>query len=189
MLLVSGPESIERGRRALLDALVVAYPTETSYGLAVDAASLEAVEALRRLKGRDARQGISLIVADLAMAQRVAVFCPVAEGLASMHWPGPLTLVLPLGDRRYAAVSDAGTVAVRVSADPVALALCRALGRPITATSANPQGGRPATLAGEADLPGVALVLDDGPRASPPSTIAAVEAGQVRVLRQGELRL
>ncbi|HEX7598827.1 MAG TPA: L-threonylcarbamoyladenylate synthase, partial [Polyangia bacterium] len=123
---------------------VVAFPTETFYGLAVDGFDEAALHRLRVLKGRDAEKSFTLLVASREM---LAALCgdisPLAERLMTQHWPGPLTLVLPARPGLPDAIVAEGCVAVRVSPHPLAQALVVAAARPITATSANPAGAAP----------------------------------------------
>ncbi|MCA9669147.1 MAG: threonylcarbamoyl-AMP synthase [Myxococcales bacterium] len=167
---------------------VVAFPTESSYGLAALALDAAALQRLVELKGRAASQRISLLVADASMLAEVTRELPArARALIAAHWPGALTLVLPArAGLAPQLVNEHGGVGVRVSSDPVAQALVRAVGAPITATSANLGGQPAATTAQEASIAGVALVLDDGPRTAAASTVAEVAAdGAVTVLRAG----
>jgi L-threonylcarbamoyladenylate synthase len=186
----AGPESLQRAGRLIREGLVVSFPTETLYGLAADALSPRALERLLALKRRDRSQPIPLLVADRQMLSRVVARIPAAaEPLMRRHWPGPLTLVLPALDGLPGPLlGPAGGVGVRISSDPVAAALVREAGRPLTATSANISQGMAAATAGAAALEGVALVLDDGPRDQPPSTVVEV-LDRPRVLRQGAIRL
>jgi L-threonylcarbamoyladenylate synthase len=168
---------------------IVAYPTETSYGLAVDAADEAALARLFDLKGRGAEKAFSVIVADRAMAQSLCVpMEPAADALIAAHWPGPLTLALPARAGLPGALVLDGCVALRQSPHPVAQALVTGLGRPITATSAN-RAGQPAglTAAGvRAAFPVGCFVLDGGPTpGGPASTLARVRDGVVEVLRRG----
>jgi L-threonylcarbamoyladenylate synthase len=170
---------------------LVACPTETFYGLG--AAGLDAVAARRvfAAKGRPASMPLLLLVDSRAMVAAVTAVIPAhASTLMERHWPGPLSLVL----RASAGVpvevtAGTGTVGVRVSAHPVARALVRALGEPITAPSANPTGGAPPVTAHEvlAYLDGVVeLILDAGPTpGGAPSTVLDVTVEPPRVLRQG----
>jgi L-threonylcarbamoyladenylate synthase len=127
------------------DAAIV-YPTETFYGLGGRALAGSAVDAVARLKGRDAGKPIALIVADTAMLASVVARVPApAMRLMARCWPGPLTLVLPARtDLPPALTGGSGRIGVRISSHPVAQALVKALGEPITATSANPGGSEPA---------------------------------------------
>lgn len=181
---------IERAAQLIRAGSVVGYPTETLYGVAVDALSGAALELLLQTKGRDPARPFPLLVTDLAMARTlVAELPPLAEQLAARHWPGPLTLVLrALSHLPAALVSARGGVGLRVSSDPVAAELVRRVGRPITATSANRTSEAAATRAALACLPGVALVLDDGERAAPPSTVLEL-IDQPLLIRQGAVKV
>jgi L-threonylcarbamoyladenylate synthase len=170
---------------------LLAFPTETFYGLG--AAGLDAV-AVRRVfavKGRPASMPLLLLVDSRAMAASVATEIPPRAGeLMARHWPGALTLVLAAAPGVPAEVTaGTGTVGVRVPAHAVARALVRALGEPVTAPSANPTGAPPPVTAGEvlAQLGGaIDLILDAG--ATPggtPSTVLDVTVDPPRVIRQG----
>lgn len=162
------PGAIARAAELLRAGGLVAFPTETVYGLGADALDPIAVGGIFAAKERPADNPLIVHVADVAAARAlVREFPPLAERAAAALWPGPLTLVLP----RAAIVPDlttAGqdTVALRVPAHPVALALLRACERPLAAPSANRSGRPSPTLAAHvsADLDGrVALILDGGP--------------------------
>jgi L-threonylcarbamoyladenylate synthase len=123
----------------LKQARLVAFPTETVYGLGADATNPAAIDRIFQTKGRPSTNPLIVHVASIGMAQRcVSNWLPVAEELAQHFWPGPLTLVLPKNDRIVPAVT-AGlvTVAVRVPNHPLALALLRAFDGPLAAPSAN----------------------------------------------------
>jgi L-threonylcarbamoyladenylate synthase len=171
---------------------VVAYPTETLYGLAVDPRSEVAVRKLFEIKGRDARVALPLIAADLPQAEAVGTFGAVERQLADAFWPGPLTLVVPASASiAPAALAGGETVAVRVSAHPVARALARAFGFCLTATSANVSGATATAHPGEvrASLGArIALLLDagDAPGGSP-STIVRIESGRPQLVRAGAI--
>src|SRR5574338_109553 len=150
----------------LRDGGVVAYPTDTLYGLAVDPRRDDAVEKLFAVKGRDLSAAIPLIAADQAQAERVAEFGDVERQLAAAFWPGPLSIVAPARSGLSPLVLAGRTnVAVRVPAHAIAAGLAAAFGFCVTATSAN-LSGEPATadpaivtrtLAGRVDF-----VLDEG---------------------------
>ena len=171
---------------------VAAFPTETVYGLGADATNSDAVLKIYETKGRPRFNPLIVHVADLAMAERCVEFSALARRLAAF-WPGPLTLVLPL--RPEAGLSDivsAGlnTVGVRVPDHPLALALIRAVGRPLAAPSANPSGRLSPTRADQVvrAFGGRVPVLDGGPcRAGVESTIIAVDGEAVTQLRAGAL--
>lgn len=168
------------------------FPTETLYGLGADARSAAAVERLVAVRGREPEKPILVVAADVAMAQSVvAEFPESARRLAARFWPGPLTLVLPARDGLPAPLTaGSGTVGVRVPGHPVARALAEGLGGPVTAPSANPPGAEPPrTLAAArghfADR--VAVYVDGGALPGGASTVAAVDAAGVRVLRAGAI--
>ena len=122
---------------------LVAFPTETVYGLGADACDPSAVAGIYAAKGRPSFNPLIAHVANLDMAQRLVTFNEDALKLATHFWPGPLTLVLPLQpDVGIAQAASAGlpTLAVRVPDHPVALALISAFGGPVVAPSANPSG-------------------------------------------------
>lgn len=117
---------------------VILYPTDTVYGLGVDATDAEAVRALIQLKGRPDGKPISIIVLDMAMAGEYAVVTPLAERLAKKFLPGKLSIVLTAKDNLPTELTGGtGTVAIRIPDHPAPARLVRELGRPITATSAN----------------------------------------------------
>jgi len=177
-------EAVELIRRGL----VVAYPTDTLYGLAVDPRNAGAVKRLFELKGRAETSALTLIAADLAHVRAAGETSDAAERLAAQWWPGPLTIVMrarPILAREM--LAGGGTVGIRIPDHAVAIALARDAGFPITATSANRSGGTPASTAdavAEA-LPDVDAIVDAGPvRGGAPSTIVDASAS-VTLLRQG----
>ncbi len=173
------------------DGLIVAYPTDTLYGLAADPRNAASVTRLYDLKGRPETSALTLIAADLAHVRLVADMTRTAERLAERWWPGPLTIVL----RAKAAIARetlAGgvTVGVRVPDHAVAVALARAAGFCITATSANRSGARApsAPEAVAAALPDVDAILDAGPASGgAPSTIVNAAELDVTLVRAGAI--
>ena len=188
----AGAAGIARAAALLRAGRLVAFPTETVYGLGGDATNDHAVAAIFAAKARPHFNPLIVHVRDLAEAQTLAVFNSPARHAAERFWPGPLTLVLP---RRPAAglslLASAGldTVAVRVPAHPVAQALLRETGRPIAAPSANRSGRVSPTEAVHAaeDLGDeVALILDDGPTpVGLESTVLDVSGEAPALLRPG----
>jgi L-threonylcarbamoyladenylate synthase len=172
---------------------IVAFPTETVYGLGADATNSDAVLKIYETKGRPRFNPLIVHVFDLEMAKRYVEFSPLAEKLAGKFWPGPLTLVLP--KRAEAGLSDlvtAGldTVGVRVPAHPVAQILIAQARVPLAAPSANPSGKLSPTTAEQVrrafkdKIP----VLDGGPsKSGVESTILSVEGEIVTQLRAGAL--
>jgi L-threonylcarbamoyladenylate synthase len=169
---------------------VIAYPTETFYGLGALASDGAAVARLVRAKGRPDGKPLPLLGADLAQLEAVAEFSPLARLLAAAFWPGPLTLVLPARPGLHPAITGgSGTVGVRVTSGAVASALAVAAGGALVSTSANPSGQPPPTTATGLDgalRARLDLVLDGG--ATPggrPSTVVAIEEGRLTLLRPG----
>ena len=169
----------------------VAIPTETVYGLAADATHPAAITSIYETKGRPRFNPLICHMADLAMAERYAVFDPVSRKLAEAFWPGPLTLVLPLKENagiHPLATAGLDTVGIRV---PVGFTaeLIRSLDRPLAAPSANSSGRISPTTAQhvEADLGArIDLIIDGGPcPVGVESTIVKVEHGIIRLLRPG----
>lgn len=171
---------------------LVAFPTETVYGLGADATNSDAVLKIYEAKGRPRFNPLIVHVADLAMAEPLVELSPMARRLAQF-WPGPLTLVLP--KRPESGLSDivtAGldTVGIRIPDHPLAQELIRAAGRPLAAPSANRSGKLSPTTADQVvkGFQGLVPVLDGGPSQSGvESTILAVEGDAVIQLRAGAL--
>lgn len=186
------PANIDDAAALLCAGRLVAFPTETVYGLGADATNGSAVARIYEAKGRPRFNPLIAHVADLEAAEQIAVLGLVARRLALAFWPGPLTLVLPR--RPGSGLSDlvtAGldTVAVRIPSHGVALALLRATGRPVAAPSANRSGHVSATTAAHvaADLgASVAMILDAGPAEHGlESTILDATTAEIRLLRPG----
>ena len=185
---------IERAVDVLRRGGIVAYPTETFYGLAADPRRDDAVARLYAAKRRDASMAIPLIAASLAQAQEAAVIGDRELRLAHAFWPGPLTIVMaPRAAIAARTLGDGTTVALRVPSHVVARALAGRFGFCITATSANRSGEAPANDAGEVagrfsgtDL--VDLLLDGGPTpGGPPSTIVEMVQTGPRCVRAGAI--
>ena len=179
-------EGLRSAAEAIRAGEVVAYPTETMYGLGVDPFAEAAVRRLFDVKGRSLDRPLLLIVADLDQLGRVAAeVSPAALAYAEEYWPGPLSMLFP----KSAALPDLvtggrGKVCVRCPASAVARDLCRAFGNAITSTSANRSGAPPARSAHQVDLPDVALVIGGATLpVNPPSTVFDPETGDV--LREG----
>lgn len=171
---------------------VCAFPTETVYGLGGDATNADAVLSIYETKGRPRFNPLIIHCADLAMAQTLAVFSPLALRLATL-WPGSLTLVLPArSGNGLADVATAGldTVGLRVPDHAMALELLHAVGRPLAGPSANPSGKLSPTTAEQVMLgfAGAVPVLDGGPcHAGVESTIIRVDGDRLIQLRAGAL--
>ena len=146
-LLTPTAETLEQAAEELAKGKLVAFPTETVYGLGADATSDSAISALYAAKARPVVNPLIVHLGDKAQAERLCVLDTQAQRLAEAFWPGPLTLVAPLSDLSVASIASAvtaglPTLAVRVPAHPIAHALLKAVNRPIAAPSAN-RSGRP----------------------------------------------
>jgi L-threonylcarbamoyladenylate synthase len=168
-ILPAGAAAVAAAARSLGDGGLVAFPTETVYGLGADATNAAAIARLYQAKGRPAFNPLIAHVGDLAAARQIARFDAPALALAEAFWPGPLTLVLPKADGcAVADLATAGldTVAIRIPAHPVAREILRLFGRPVVAPSANLSGHVSPTTAAhvESDLSGrIDLIVDGGP--------------------------
>ncbi len=188
--------AIEEAATLILAGELVAVPTETVYGLAADATNAEAVARIYQAKGRPSFNPLIVHVPDQAAAEAVGEFDEQARALASAHWPGPLTLVVPLRPGApIAPLVTAGlpTIALRVPAHPAMQALLKAAGRPLAAPSANASGRISPTRAAHvlASLKDrIPLIIDGGPtERGIESTIVAATGGSLRLLRRGPIEV
>ena len=169
LILPAGAAGAEAAARTLAAGGLVAFPTETVYGLGADAANATAVAHIYSAKGRPAFNPLIAHVADLAAARRIGRFDARAQELAEAFWPGPLTLVVPKTDEcpvSDLATAGLDTIAIRIPAHPVAEAILRAFGGAVVAPSANLSGHVSPTRAAhvESDLAGrIDLIVDAGP--------------------------
>lgn len=189
-------ESIAEAARLILAGEPVAIPTETVYGLAADATNAEAVARIYEAKGRPSFNPLIVHVPDLATAERIGEFNHEARELGKQHWPGPLTLVVPLRpEAGIASIVTAGlpTIGLRVPAHPAIQALLRATGRPLAAPSANASGSISPTRAEHVvkSLGGrIPLILDAGrTERGIESTIVASTGSSLRLLRRGPIEI
>lgn len=185
------PETLDKAVQVIESGGVVAFPTETFYGLAVDPENVSSVQKLFQVKGRDSAKAIPLIAADVVQVESSISSLSVNElHLANRFWPGPLALVIRASEN-LASNLHAGTVAVRVPGHTMARMLVSQVGRPITATSANMSGTLPAISADEVyEKLGSALdlILDGGPTpGGVASTIVRVDQSGPVLIRAGVL--
>lgn len=174
----------------------VAVPTETVYGLAADATNAQAVARIYQAKGRPGFNPLIIHVPDLISAEGLGEFNAEARRLAERHWPGPLTLVVPLREEnRIATIATAGlqSVGLRVPAHPAMQALLRATDRPLAAPSANASGAISPTRADHVlkSLGGrIPLIIDGGAtQRGIESTIISTAGGVLRLLRPGPIEI
>ena len=185
------PEALRRAVDALAAGEVVAFPTDTLYGLAVDPRRPDAARRLFALKRRPAGQAVPLIAADSSQIDLVTrSVTPLARRVTERWWPGPVSIVLdssPAVDPQL--LTEAGTVAIRVPAQPLARRLAADFQHPITATSANRSGQPPvadAAAVAAALGPELAVLIDAGPApGGAPSTIVDVRGDAPVLVREG----
>ena len=182
--------------KALKQGKAVAYPTDTSYGLAVDAGNIKAIKKLYQIKGRNFNKPVHIVVPSMAYAKTIARWNPAANKLVKKFWPGALTIVLPVEARSgvplHRLTSNTGSLGLRIPKNKIAHDLAKYLGRPVTATSAN--------LSGQADCysaddiigqfqkqkfkPDIIINAGKLPRRKP-STLVRVVGDEIKILRQG----
>jgi L-threonylcarbamoyladenylate synthase len=188
-------DDVERAVVALERGGVVVYPTETLYGLGVDAYAETALARLGSLKGRDRDKPVSVLVASRAMLDEIVdAVTGVAERLMEEFWPGALTLAFPARPHVSSVLTGgAGTIAARISSEPIARAIVERLRRPLTATSANPGGAPAATdvAAARAYFGAWVDVYVDGGRTlgGPGTTVIDCSTDVPRLVREGTLSL
>lgn len=181
--------------RALRDGKVIAYPTETVYGLGCDATNKKAVKKIYAIKGKSEQKQLLVLVASLAMAKEYALFNKTALAFAKKFWPGALTLVLrtsPEGKKIF----GTPTIGVRISSHPIAQSIVKSLGVPLISTSANATG-QPAAQSGQAAIEAFAksdsepdLILDAGKlKKSKGSTIVDCTGEDIKIIRKGDLKI
>lgn len=190
-LLEATDENISETAKIILKGGIIAYPTDTVYGLGCAPFNLASVERILRVKG-DRTKPLPILAYDVGNAERIAFFSRMEKKLADRFWPGPLTIVLRRRKTLPAEVSlGLGTVGVRVPNHRVAAELIRLSGGLLVGTSANLAGGSSPTEAREVvDQLGslVDLVLDGGETLlKKGSTVVRVLGGEIRVLRPGPI--
>jgi tRNA threonylcarbamoyl adenosine modification protein (Sua5/YciO/YrdC/YwlC family) len=182
------PRKIRQAVEALQAGEVIAYPTDTVYGLGCDLFNKKAVEKLYRIKGMDNGQKLAFVCQDLSDVSRYAVMHDRVYRLMKDFLPGPYCFILE-STREVPKIVHwpRKTVGIRVPDHPVAQALCRELGRPIISSTAARHGQEPSVDPNEIDdeFGGLALVLDAGPGGTVPTTIIDLTSDEPKVIRQG----
>lgn len=187
------PQAIREAARVLEKGGVVAFPTETYYGLGADPFHEAAVRRLFEIKDREPAKPISLVIDDeKRLKDIVKAVSPEASRLIRRFWPGPLTLVFHSSPRLPAALTGgSATIGVRIPNHPVALELLRAFGRALTATSANHSGQPSAATAEQVEKAlgtDLDLILDAGPTpGGPESTVVDATLYPPRLIRKGPI--
>ncbi len=183
--------AVAAATRALAEGGIVAIPTDTVYGLAVDPFRAGATDRIFAAKRRPRDVNLPLLVSGVDQALSVSTAVPaLALELMARYWPGPLTIVIPAKAGLAADLGDDDvTVGVRAPDHPVPLALCAAVG-PLATTSANRHGEPPMTTAAEVDATfgdALPLVLDGGLCAGSPSTVVDCTGEELKLLREGRI--
>ena len=184
---------IREAVRILKGGGVVAFPTDTVYGIGAMPLNKSAINKLYRIKKREKKKPIALLVSSKRAASKFAVKIPSrARELMKKHWPGALTLVFTK-KRSVPDFLTAGlqTIGIRMPKNDIALKLIKKAGGALAVTSANISGGKPAASAGQIKgMKGVDMVIDGGKCIiGRPSSVVAVSGNNIRVLRKGSLKL
>jgi L-threonylcarbamoyladenylate synthase len=172
---------------------IVAFPTDTVYGIAAMPFNKKAVRKLYNIKKREKKKPVALLISSKSAAAKFAANIPACAGkLISRHWPGPLTLIF----KKKRSVPDfltAGlpSIGIRMPKNKIALALIRKAGGALAVTSANISGKKPAVSAGQIKrLKGIDLIIDGGKcKIGMPSSVIAVTGGKLQVLRKGSVKI
>ena len=189
-IIADSEEARERAARAVAAGGVLAFRTDTFYGLGADPFDERAVAAVNELKGREGKPILVLVATASDAARLIARTSQAFDALAARHWPGALTLIGEAKAELPALLTaGTGTVGVRLPADEHARSVVKASGGALTATSANPSGLPPARSAEEAARyfpSGLAFVIDGGPSLTElPSTVLDVTGERPRLVREG----
>ncbi len=183
---------VEQAAHVLAEGGIVAFPTDTVYGLGVDVFNGDAVKRLQAAKGRQADAPFPILIAGMEQLEMVVQpVPPELDPLTEKYWPGALTLVVPTSVPLPSALLRDGQVGVRLPDDPICRRLIVKLGHPITGTSANMSGEPPAMTADEVRrMLGhkVDYILDAGKaQGGTPSTVLSLDSEGARVLREGAI--
>ena len=189
-----GDETRVLASRMIAAGGLVAFRTDTFYGLGADPFNHDALRAVKALKGRDGGKPILVVISDVEVAERlVAEMSLLFQVVSRRHWPGALTLVAAA--RREVPedlTAETGTIGVRLPDDDAVRAIIRSCGGALTATSANPAGDKPARTATQVARyfpEGLDLIIDGGEsEADSPSTVLDVVNAPARLIREGVVR-
>ena len=191
---VSIPDAAKKAVKELKNGSIIVYPTDTIYGLGVDALNVSAVVHQKKIKGRPFTWPFLIVVPDIASIEKYAVMNESAWALAQKFLPGPLSLVLPAKDILPDEILLHGTIGIRIPDDPFCLELARQFGRPYTTTSANRTSREvPKNIHGIIEQFGhdshdISLAISDGDRAGgKPSTVVSCTGERPVVLREGAI--
>ena len=192
MIVPDSERTRENAARVIANGGVIAFRTDTFYGLGADPLNQKAVSAIRKLKGREETKPLLLLISDVAEVERfIASPSALFKAVALHHWPGPITLVgVACPQLPEELTAGTGTIGVRLPDNEEVRALVRACGGALTATSANLSGSPPARTARDAEIyfpSGLGLIIDSGEvRATQPSTVLDLR-GKPRLIREGAI--
>lgn len=186
-ILLPNTSGLDQAATALREGKIVAYPTESVYGLGVNPFDEQALEALYRVKERDPGNPVLIIISNEEhLEQLVDHLTPDARKAMDAFWPGPLSILFPAkANLSNLLLGDQKKVCIRHTSHPVAGALCRFFDGPIVSTSANLYNQNPAQSPEEIQLPGIAVCIDGGVADNTPSTVFDPDSGTV--LREGAI--
>jgi len=173
------------------EGCTVVYPTDTVYGLGCDPYNDSAVESVLKIKGRDADKPMPLLCSSITHASKIGKLDESAKKLAERFWPGALTLIVELADRRISRRMTAGTdsIGIRVPDHACAVKLIEACGGVLVGTSANRSGSRPAETATESmEIKGFDVLIDGGKTPGIESTVLKVSDAKVIMVREGRIK-
>ena len=191
VLSTNEPEAFSRAERILKRSQLVAFPTDTVYGLGALAFDSQAIERLYAVKGRDSSKAIAVLIGDISfLTQVTSEIRETANRLAEHFWPGALTLVIPRSSTLPAILSPSNNIGVRIPDHPFALELLKRVG-PLAVSSAN-LSGKPSTITAQEvfeQLNGLIPLIIDGGRTpgGTPSTVVDCTGPELSILRQGSL--
>lgn len=181
----------------------VIFPTETSYGLGCDATNQEAVNKIFKIKGRSNDKPLLVVVPNVEMAKKYLVWNETLKKIAAIYWPGPVTVVGEVKSNQTTdnnlatgVISKDNTIAIRVTADPFLQSITEKLGQPLVATSANIADAGDIYRASDIltmfekrkEQPDIVLDYGQLPK-RPPTTIVSVVENEIKILRQGEVKI
>jgi L-threonylcarbamoyladenylate synthase len=191
MILKDKPETRARAAAFVRAGGLVAFRTDTFYGLGADPCRRDALQKLLALKGREDGKPILLVISDMSEVARFSASGgKLFDAVSARYWPGALTLVVSARPELPGELTaGTGTIGLRLPADEAVCEVVRACGGALTATSANRAGEPPARTAGEvarAFPDGLSLIVDGGAaRTQQPSTVLDVSGGEARLIREG----
>ena len=186
-------EQFQRAIKVLRGGGIVAFPTETYYGLGVDIDNQKGVNALFELKKRDPAKPILVLIDDCSQLPKITTAVPQPyEKLIRCFWPGPLTLIFPAAPNLTSLLTgSAKSIGVRLSPHPIAIQLCRMWGKPLTATSANISNQRPAQnaeMVKEMFGDKIDYILDGGQTPGGKcSTVVGLDNQELTLIRKGRI--